>query len=156
MSNLFLFFYIFDNYRRVDIIKHMNRPFVGVSVVLTKNGKVLLGKRKGAHGNGTWAFPGGHLEFGETVEACATREVLEETKIQIQSCKKLWITNDVFPGKHYVTVFVVAYTNEEPTLCEEDKCEYWQWFEPNELPAPLFLPIENLLKEKPDILSTAI
>ncbi len=42
------------------------RPKVGLGVLIFKDGKVLLGKRKGAHGEGTWCPPGGHLEFGET------------------------------------------------------------------------------------------
>jgi 8-oxo-dGTP diphosphatase len=53
------------------------RPAVGVAAIVTKNGKVLLGKRKGAHGEGSWAFPGGHLEFNESIEDCAKREVFE-------------------------------------------------------------------------------
>jgi ADP-ribose pyrophosphatase YjhB (NUDIX family) len=39
------------------------RPKVGVGVMVLKNGKVLIGKRKGAHGAGEWAWPGGHLEY---------------------------------------------------------------------------------------------
>lgn len=34
-----------------------NRPKVGVGVAIIKDGKVLLGKRKNAHGEGTWSFP---------------------------------------------------------------------------------------------------
>ncbi|HNA62172.1 MAG TPA: NUDIX domain-containing protein [Rhabdochlamydiaceae bacterium] len=56
-----------------------NVPRIGVGCVVERDGMVLLGQRKGAHAEGFWAFPGGHLEFGETVEACARRELVEET-----------------------------------------------------------------------------
>ena len=55
------------------------KPRVGVACVVQKEGKVLLGQRKGAHAVGCWGFPGGHLEFVESVESCAKRELLEET-----------------------------------------------------------------------------
>ena len=58
---------------------------VGVGVLVLRDGRVLLGLRRGAHGAGTWALPGGHLEFNETVAACATRETLEETGLQLRS-----------------------------------------------------------------------
>ena len=61
------------------------RPKVGVGVIVTKNSRVLLGKRKGAHGEATWCFPGGHLEFREKLEDCAKRETLEETGVKIKT-----------------------------------------------------------------------
>ena len=40
-------------------------PRVGIGVIIRKDNKILLGKRKNAHGEGSWCFPGGHLEFNE-------------------------------------------------------------------------------------------
>ena len=62
----------------------MDRPKVGVGVAVFQEGRILLGKRKGAHGDGEWGFPGGHLELGETVEECARRELFEETGMQVE------------------------------------------------------------------------
>src|SRR5579864_1389729 len=54
------------------------RPLVGVGVLVWRDGSVLLGLRRGAHGAGTWSPPGGHLEFGEEPVDCLQREALEE------------------------------------------------------------------------------
>jgi len=126
------------------------RPKVGLGVIIKKDGKVLVGKRKGSHGQGTWSFSGGHLEFGETLEKCACREVLEETGICIKNIKGAAFTNDFFENeqKHYVTIFVTAeYASGDVSVLEPDKCEKWEWFDWNSLPQPLFLPIVNLIKQ---------
>lgn len=122
-------------------------------MIIIKEGKVLLGKRKGSHGEGSWSFPGGHLEFGESLEECAEREVMEEAGITIKNIKKFYYTNDIFltEGKHYVTCFVRAdYGDGEVQILEPNKCEKWNWFEWNKLPEPLFIPIQNLLSDKID------
>jgi hypothetical protein len=49
------------------------KPQVGTALIITKDDKVLLMKRKGPHGKGTWSTPGGHLDFGETLEGGAAR-----------------------------------------------------------------------------------
>ncbi len=126
-----------------------NRPKVGVGVMVIKDGKVLLGKRKNAHGEGSWCFPGGHLEFGESWEECAKREVLEETSLTLKNVHFGTVTNDIFEkeGKHYITLFMLAEIESgEVNVMEPEKCERWEWFKWDNLPRPLFVPIENALR----------
>lgn len=120
---------------------------MGVGVLVRRNGKILLGRRVGSHGAGTWAAPGGHLEYGEQLDTCARREVFEETGLSIENVQVGAIGNDVFAhgGPHYVTIFMVCdCADGEPQILEPDKCEEWRWFGWDELPCPLFLPLENV------------
>jgi 8-oxo-dGTP diphosphatase len=126
----------------------MSEPRVGVGVLVWYDDKVLLGRRRGAHGAETFCFPGGHLEFGESWQACAEREVREETGLELHSIRVAAVTNDVFAeeGKHYITIFMQARArSNDAELREPDKCDGWAWFAWSELPSPLFLPIRNLL-----------
>ena len=126
----------------------VNFPRIGVASIIVKDNKILMGKRLGAPGSNSWQFPGGRLEFNESVEDCARRETLEEAGIQIANIRDFAFTNDFFPedNKHYVTLFVLAdLLSGTPQVLEPDKCGGWEWFDWDELPSPLFLPIENLL-----------
>jgi 8-oxo-dGTP diphosphatase len=126
-------------------------PKVGVGVIVVKNNKVLLGKRICDPGKASWGFPGGHLEYGETLENCAKREVLEETGILIKNIKLETFTNDLFvkDNKHYITLYAVAeYYSGELKLMEPNKCQKWKYYDWSSLPTPLFLPIKNLLKQQ--------
>lgn len=127
-------------------------PRVGVGVLIIKDGKILLGKRKNAHGAGTWAPCGGHLELYESFEQCAQREAYEETGLKLTKVRYYGLTNNIYleEQKHYLTVFMMVDDFEgEPQNCEPDKCEGWAWFAVNELPENLFLPFKALLKELP-------
>lgn len=131
-------------------MRSRQRPAVGVAVIILRDGKVLLGQRKGAHGSGTWAFPGGHLEFGESLAACALREVAEETGLSISNIRPAAFTNDIFTAesKHYATLFVTArWVSGEATVLEPDKCSQWRWCQWEALPEPRFLSLENLLDQ---------
>jgi len=127
-------------------------PKVGMAIILIKDGKVLLGKRKGSHGDGDWSFPGGHLEFFEGFKDCLLRELKEETGLiaEFIDNNPVYVTNDFFKdeNKHYITLFMRAkYVSGEPENKEPDKCEGWEWFEWSSLPDNLFLPIKNLIKQ---------
>ena len=125
-------------------------PKVGVAVIITKDDKVLLMKRKGPHGTGTWTTPGGHLDFGETPEQCGAREAKEEVGLDVVDLRFRAFTNDIFEleGQHYISIWMDGKsTSEEPTIAAEEEVAEIGWFAWDALPSPLFLPLENLLKE---------
>ncbi|MCK4715051.1 MAG: NUDIX domain-containing protein [Candidatus Aenigmarchaeota archaeon] len=126
----------------------MDRPSVGIGVIVIRDGRFLLGWRRASHGSGTWCPPGGHLEFGETPEDCAKREVLEETGLRIKNIRFGAVTNDIFgDNKHYITLNMLAdWESGEPTAMEPEKAERWEWFSWDNLPKPLFLSLQNLVK----------
>lgn len=127
------------------------RPKVGLAVLIKRNGKYLLGKRKNTHGEGTWASVGGHLEFFESLEDCAKREAKEEIGRELYNIKYLTATNDFFKedNKHYITIFMTAEIkdNEEPKLMEPEKCEEWRWFSLEEFPDNLIVTHKNLFEQ---------
>ncbi len=117
-----------------------NRPRVGIGVMVFKDGKVLVQKRKSALGNGEYAWPGGHLEHMESFEACAKRETMEECGIEIENVRFLRLANvTAYPPKHYVDIALIAdWKSGEPQVLEPEKSENWAWYELDKLPQPLF------------------
>jgi 8-oxo-dGTP diphosphatase len=64
--------------------RYPDRPYVGVGAVIVMHRRVLLVKRKFEPLAGTWSLPGGAVEVGETLEGCVTREMLEETGLDVR------------------------------------------------------------------------
>jgi 8-oxo-dGTP diphosphatase len=119
--------------------KSVTRPLVGVGVVLLREGRVFLAKRRGSHGEATWASAGGHLEFGETLEECARREAQEELGVAVGHLRFLCVSNILAYGKHYLDVeFLGDIGEQEPRLAEPDAFSEYGWFPLDRLPQPLF------------------
>ena len=124
---------------------------VGIAAFVLRDGKFLMQQRKGSHGEGTWSTPGGHLDFGESFEDTARREVKEETGMDITNVRFGAITNDLFvnEGKHYVTIWMISdWARGEPYITEPDKCVAQGWFDFDSLPEPLFFPWIQLKKSE--------
>lgn len=122
-----------------------DKVVVGVGIILkNRDGKVLIGKRKGSHAP-FYSIPGGHLDPGESFEEGAAREIKEETGLELNQndLKVISITNNIDTykdeGKHTISVIIYSETfSGEPVLCEPDKCEEWIWVKPDALPEPHF------------------
>jgi 8-oxo-dGTP diphosphatase len=123
-----------------------------VYVLLERDGKIALGKRKNAFGAGHYSMPAGHIDPGETVMECAKRELFEETGIKADfefRCARLLkpYSIDSVKAETYVA-FCVAAKNwkGEPKNKEPEKNEGWEWFPLKSLPKPLFPPVEMLIE----------
>ena len=118
----------------------IQKPKVGVGIMILKNGKVLLGKRKGSHGECEFAFPGGHLEYMESFANCAKREIAEECGIKVKNIRFQFLANITkYTPKHYVHIGLLAdWKSGEPKVLEPDKSESWSWYNITHLPSPIF------------------
>lgn len=133
----------------------------GFGVVLEKDGKILMGLRhldpdkadSAFRSAGEWSLPGGKLDWGETFEEGAIREVKEETGIDIEDPEVISVHNCKNQHAHFMTVGLSAkkWTGEAKVM-EPDEMIEWRWFDLKDLPHPRYFPsfmvIENYLQNK--------
>ena len=137
----------------------MQFPKVGVAAIILAEKRLLLIRRRGAHGEGTWAVPGGHLDYGESPAACAIREVREEVGLTVTDPRCIALTNDIFAaeGRHYITIWMRVECAEASSIIPAvDEVSEWGWFALDALPTPLFLPLENLLNGREVVFGSAV
>lgn len=114
------------------------------SIVFTWNGEklaVLLIKRKNPPYRGAWAFPGGFMEMSETAEACAFRELKEETGIVAPFLRQVgaFTAVDRDPRGRIVSVAYYTWTDsQEKTVRAGDDAARAAWFALDGLPSLAF------------------
>lgn len=60
-----------------------SRPQLAVSAGIFRDGKILLVRRARDPARGVYTFPGGRVEFGESLHEAVAREIREETGLSI-------------------------------------------------------------------------
>ena len=111
------------------------RPQLAVSSAIFRDGKVLLVRRSRSPGKGFYSFPGGRVEFGESLHTALHREVDEETGLRIEILDLAgW--REVLPaagsGGHYLIMsFAARWTAREPVL--NDEHDDFKWLDPDAL-----------------------
>lgn len=114
---------------------------IGVGVIITRaDGTILLGRRVYPNAPECWCLPGGKVDTGESFEAAAVRETLEECGLAIPLTKPFAILLDTDAGAPRVTAAVVVAAPEgtAPRVMEPAKLAEWRWFAPDALPTDLF------------------
>ncbi|MDT7900946.1 MAG: NUDIX hydrolase [Acidianus sp.] len=80
----------------------MERPLVAVGGVIFYGKKVLLVQRSKPPNKGSWAIPGGKVEFGETLMEALIREMKEELNVIVEPKELLGVVEIIKEGFHYV------------------------------------------------------
>ena len=128
--------------------------YIGVGVgalIVDPHGQVFLARRGRLAKNerGLWEFPGGSVEFGETLAQALQREMLEEYGIQIQVGPLLDVFDHILPdeGQHWVSpTYLCEIVSGEPRILEPEKCSETGWFSLDEIPADLTVITRNNLE----------
>jgi ADP-ribose pyrophosphatase YjhB (NUDIX family) len=121
-------------------------PAVGVAVILIRDKKVLLGKRKVSY-RGRWCIPSGYVEWDEDVYEAARREFEEETGLKIDiSAVYAVLSNFHNPDKHTVGIWFLA-KEIEGELVAADDIEEVGFFSYDELPILAFPTDEIVLRK---------
>lgn len=116
---------------------------VGVGALLVNDqGEIFLAQRgpQAKNERGKWEFPGGSVEFGETLADALRREMLEEYGIGIEVGELLDVADHILPdeGQHWVSpTYVCRIITGEPRILEPEKCSQIGWFDPCDVPEPL-------------------
>jgi ADP-ribose pyrophosphatase YjhB (NUDIX family) len=110
-------------------------PRLAVSAAIFRDGKILLVRRAREPARGVYTFPGGRVEFGETLAEALTREIREETQLTIEIVGLAgW--REALPaqtgGGHFVILpFAARWIAGEPVL--NDELDDAQWRVPGTL-----------------------
>jgi 8-oxo-dGTP diphosphatase len=126
----------------------LKRPTISVGVIIRKDNRVLLLRRKGPHGSGIWSVPFSPLEFWEQPEEAAARAAYEEVGVRLSEFRFRGLTNDIYEttGRHSVTIWIEAHhLSGEPIINYEERVDSLEWFVWGRLPKPLALSLENLV-----------
>ena len=109
-----------------------DRPIVSVGAVILLGDRVVLVKRGHPPLQGQWSLPGGVVELGETLEQAISREVLEETGLNIEVgpvvevLDRVQRSGDGRVEYHYVIIDYLCWPQSETLVCGSDADEV-QW-----------------------------
>ena len=113
---------------------------VGVGAIISNGaGEVFLAKRGKETRNetGKWEFPGGGVEFNETLAQALVREVREEYGFDIEVLELLDVVDHIIPAEkqHWVSPsFLCRVKSGEPRILEPHKCSAIGWFTLDRIP----------------------
>ncbi len=124
---------------------YQNRP-LAVDTVVIREGKILLIKRAVEPFKGYWGIPGGHINWNETLESCARRELKEETNLELLDLKLLGVVSD--PDRSpFQTIAIVYLVKTRGIAKAGDDAKELKFFHLDRLPEKLAFDHRQILKK---------
>jgi ADP-ribose pyrophosphatase YjhB (NUDIX family) len=114
---------------RCRFIYYLNPKVVGCTIP-ERDGRLLLTRRTINPSRGRWTFPGGYVDFGETVTDAAMRETWEETGLKVDLTGLVGVYT--YPGAPVIIVYGARVTSGTLTSCSEN--DLLEWMTPDEIP----------------------
>jgi mutator protein MutT len=119
--------------------------YIGVGVgaiILDAHGRLFLAQRgpKAKNEQGLWEFPGGSVEFGETLAQALQRAMYEEYGIEVSVGELIDVVDHILPQEHQHWVsptFICRITSGDPYIREPEKCTEIGWFNVDQMPNEL-------------------
>jgi ADP-ribose pyrophosphatase YjhB (NUDIX family) len=113
-----------------EFVFYVNQKVVA-GTIPWQDGRLLLTRRAINPAHGKWTFPGGYVDWGETVDAAALRETWEETGLTVALGALVGVYSYAA-----TPVVIVVYTAEvlsgTLTLCHEN--DRLEWVAPADIP----------------------
>lgn len=109
-----------------------------VAVLITQQGQLLLARRAVEPCKGMWDIPGGFVDHGETAEEAVSREMLEETGLEVRITQYLGSLCDTYGAREEPTLnlcFVAEPLSGK--LVPQSDVEELRWFLPQFLPTTM-------------------
>jgi 8-oxo-dGTP diphosphatase len=115
--------------------------YIGIGAggaIVNENGELFLALRSKNVRNEPefWEFPGGGVEFGETLESALKREMKEEYRVDIEIIELIGVSDSVLPKEkqHWVSPgYLCKIVKGDPQIVEPEKCEEIGWFSLSEI-----------------------
>jgi 8-oxo-dGTP diphosphatase len=91
-------------------MKEYSNPTPTADIILQRDSKILMVRRKKDPFKGQLALPGGFINEGETAEEAARREAIEETTLEVEPIEILGVYSDPKrdPRKHIMSIVFVG------------------------------------------------
>ncbi len=116
-------------------VRRYRNPFPTVDIIIAIDDKIVLIERRNPPAG--WALPGGFVDYGESLEAAATREAREETGLELADLKQFraYSAPDRDPRQHCISMVFTA--RGRGRLQAGDDAATARLFPLNALPRPL-------------------